>query len=76
VAGGALCARRSIDRIVELPVEQPSKCAFGGEDLSTLYVTSAREGPVPARSRLSPGPGSLLALDPGVKGWAPPPFGG
>jgi L-arabinonolactonase len=66
----------SIDRIVELPVEQPSKCAFGGEDLSTLYVASAREGLLAGALEAQPWAGSLLALDPGVKGWAPPPFGG
>ncbi|MFJ6569710.1 SMP-30/gluconolactonase/LRE family protein [Streptomyces sp. NPDC091292] len=27
-----------------LPVHQPSSCTFGGPDLGTLYVTSAREG--------------------------------
>ncbi|MFO1070991.1 MAG: SMP-30/gluconolactonase/LRE family protein, partial [Geminicoccaceae bacterium] len=30
-----------IDRIVELPVQKPTCCAFGGPDLRTLYVTSA-----------------------------------
>jgi len=32
----------SIDRIVTLPVSNPTTCAFGGNDLNTLYVTSAR----------------------------------
>lgn len=27
-----------------LPVTQPSSCAFGGPDLSDLYITSARDG--------------------------------
>jgi sugar lactone lactonase YvrE len=27
---------------IELPVPQPSSCAFGGEDLQTLYITTAR----------------------------------
>lgn len=31
-------------RTIALPVQQPSSCAFGGPDLTTLYVTSAREG--------------------------------
>ncbi|WP_050468687.1 SMP-30/gluconolactonase/LRE family protein [Herbaspirillum chlorophenolicum] len=34
----------SIDRIVEMPTEQPSCVAFGGPDLDTLYVTTAHEG--------------------------------
>ena len=29
-----------IDRIIELPVEKPTKPMFGGADLKTLYVTS------------------------------------
>ncbi|SRR5471030_23023 len=41
-----------------LPVQQPSSCAFGGPDLSDLYVTSARDG------LLTPTPqdGALLRL--------------
>jgi len=31
-----------IDRRLELPVAQPSSCAFGGPDRRTLYITSAR----------------------------------
>ena len=34
-----------IDKIVRLPVDHPSSCAFGGDDLSTLYITSARWAP-------------------------------
>ena len=33
-----------IDRVLALPAPQPSCPAFGGPDLSTLYVTSARVG--------------------------------
>jgi sugar lactone lactonase YvrE len=33
-----------IDRIIEVPVKQPTSCVFGGDDLKTLYVTSARAG--------------------------------
>jgi sugar lactone lactonase YvrE len=31
-------------RTIAVPVRQPSSCAFGGPDLATLYVTSARDG--------------------------------
>ena len=30
-----------IERIIQMPVQRPTSCAFGGPDLTTLYVTSA-----------------------------------
>jgi sugar lactone lactonase YvrE len=65
-----------IDRIVEVPVEQPSSCAFGGEDLSTLYITTAREGLSDEALAQQPWAGSLLAFEPGVAGLPLPAFGG
>jgi sugar lactone lactonase YvrE len=52
------------DRRIDLPAAQPTSCVFGGADLSTLYITSARMG------LESPGPldGAVLAIQPGVKG--------
>ena len=50
----------SIDRIVPLPVSKPTTCAFGGPDLHTLFITSAR-----SNERLS---GSLLAISTDVPG--------
>ncbi len=29
--------------MVDLPVSRPTSCVFGGEDLKTLYITSAAE---------------------------------
>jgi len=34
---------RELDAL-PLPVRQPSSCTFGGPDLSTLFITSARDG--------------------------------
>ena len=31
-----------IDRVIDLPVRQPTSCMFGGENLDVLYVTTAR----------------------------------
>lgn len=46
--GGSRVCRYSPDaqllETIALPVTQPSSCAFGGHDLSTLFITSAREG--------------------------------
>jgi sugar lactone lactonase YvrE len=65
-----------IDRVVEVPVEQPSACMFGGADLSTLYITSAWEGLSDAVRGRQPLAGSLFALEPGVKGLPLPAFQG
>jgi sugar lactone lactonase YvrE len=66
----------SIDRIVEVPVQQPSSCCFGGPDLTTLYVTTAREGLSPEALAGQPWAGSLLAFEPGVAGLSLPLFNG
>jgi sugar lactone lactonase YvrE len=51
-------------RTVDLPVAQPSSCAFGPD--TTLYVTSAREGLPPDHDQ--PLAGSVFAFDAGVRG--------
>ncbi|MBZ9845945.1 MULTISPECIES: SMP-30/gluconolactonase/LRE family protein [unclassified Mesorhizobium] len=66
----------SIDRIVELPVQRPSSCMFGGPDLATLYVTTAIWDSNEADLRAQPLAGSLLALDVGVRGVPEPRFAG
>lgn len=78
--GGSRIVRYSpegeIDRVVDTPVSQPTKCAFGGPDLSTLYVTSARSGLSDEALEREPLAGSLFSFTPGVRGLALPPFGG
>ncbi|WP_072690944.1 SMP-30/gluconolactonase/LRE family protein [Rhodococcus marinonascens] len=50
---------------IELPVQQPSSCAFGGAQRDILIVTSARED----LARAAPIDGSILALhDTGSRG--------
>jgi len=56
-----------IDREIDLPVSKPTMCEFGGEDLETMYVTSASEGVNTADEPLA---GALLRFRPGVKGIA------
>ena len=65
-----------IDRIVDTPVSQPTKCAFGGPDLDVLYVTSARTDLSEETLAQEPLAGSLFSFRPGVRGLALPPFGG
>ena len=78
--GGARLVRYApdgrIDRIVSVPVDHPSSCAFGGEGLATLYITTARWLLGDDALARQPWAGSLLAFEPGVPGLALPPFGG
>ncbi|WEK48852.1 MAG: SMP-30/gluconolactonase/LRE family protein [Candidatus Kaistia colombiensis] len=72
VAGGACLTRMSpdgrIDRVVELPCSWPTSCAFGGPDLSTLFVTSARFTMTAEHLAANPQEGGLFAVDAGVRG--------
>jgi sugar lactone lactonase YvrE len=54
--------------VVGLPVTQVTSCAFGGPDLSDLYVTSARGGLSLADLRDQPSAGGLFLVRPGVRG--------
>jgi sugar lactone lactonase YvrE len=65
-----------VDRTVDLPVTNPTCCCFGGEDLGTLYVTTATQRLAPAALAKQPLAGSLLALRPGVRGLAESRFAG
>lgn len=61
-----------LDQLVELPVARPTMPAFGGSDLSTIFVTS-----IGRRSPDEPGePGSIYAFEPGVRGLIEPHFAG
>lgn len=64
-----------LDRVIRMPVQRPTTCMFGGPDLATLYVTSARVG-LPADAHQSqPQAGNLFAIDPGVRGLPESRFG-
>jgi L-arabinonolactonase len=57
-----------IDRIVPMPVQRPTSCMFGGPNLETLYVTSARSGLSDEELAGQPQAGGVFALDAGVRG--------
>ncbi len=58
-----------IDRIVDMPVEKPTKIAFGGTDLKTLFVTSIGGSLSAGTESRQPWAGGILALTvPGVQG--------
>jgi sugar lactone lactonase YvrE len=53
---------------VELPVTNPTSPVFGGPDLRTLYVTSARHRLSEKQLAAEPLAGAVFALRPGVVG--------
>ncbi len=63
-----------VERIVEMPVPRATDCTFGGENLETLFVTSARETMTEEQLKQAPLSGSLFAIDAGVKGLPSAPF--
>lgn len=66
-----------IDRIVALPVERPSRPAFGGPGLDVLYVTSIGTGLTPGSEPRQPWAGGVLAVHGlGVRGLPMPRFAG
>lgn len=53
---------------VLLPVENVTSCAFGGDDLSTLFITTATEDLTEQQLIEQPLAGGLFAYCPGVRG--------
>lgn len=56
---------------IELPVSQPTMCAFGGDDLQTMYITTASHGLAQEVLEKEPLAGSLLQCRPGALGLPP-----
>ncbi|SFI10665.1 SMP-30/gluconolactonase/LRE family protein [Modicisalibacter xianhensis] len=56
----------TLDRQVSLPASRVTSCAFGGDDLATLYITTAG-----VDRDAEPQAGALFAFRPGVTGHAP-----
>ena len=64
-----------LDTVIRLPVDQPTSMAFGGDDLSTLYITTAREDLTSDEVAVQPHAGDIFACAPGVAGRLPNLFG-
>jgi len=64
------------DRVVELPVPRVTCPTFGGADLDTLFVTTARTGLKESELLIAPRAGSLFAFKPGVQGLPTQKFSG
>ncbi|SIO72307.1 Sugar lactone lactonase YvrE [Burkholderia sp. GAS332] len=73
--GGACIARFDphgrLMGTLALPVSQPTSCAFGGERLNTLFVTSARQWLSDAALAQELSAGALLACETPFTGLAP-----
>jgi len=61
----------TLDTVVRLPVSQVTSVAFGGADLGTLYITTARENFTPADLREQPHAGDIFACTAGATGRLP-----
>lgn len=64
-----------IDRIIEVPASRVTSCAFGGADLRTLFITTARQKLTREELLAQPLAGSLFAVRLDVGGLAEPRFG-
>jgi sugar lactone lactonase YvrE len=65
-----------VDREYRLPVANPTSCAFGGERLDELYITSAALGLSEEEKRQHPQSGDLFRLRSGIIGMDEPRFAG
>ncbi len=57
-----------LDAEIRLPVSQPTMCAFAGDALDVMYVTSASDHLSPEQLAAEPLAGALLRLRPGKRG--------
>jgi sugar lactone lactonase YvrE len=64
-----------VDRVIELPVTNPTCVCLGGPDLKTLYITTARKFLDRAQLRREPLAGSVLAIEVDVPGLPEQRFG-
>jgi len=58
----------TLDRIVEVPATNPTACCFGGANMDTLYVTSARYGLNSTQLAAEPCAGGVFAVRTDVPG--------
>ena len=57
-----------VERIIELPAPRVTSCGFGGPELTTLYITTARVGLTADKLERFPLSGSVFAIEVGVAG--------
>ena len=59
-------------RTVALPVSRVTMCAFGGDDMRTLFISSASDQLDASQMRHQPLAGGLFQFEPGVRGLSRP----
>jgi len=64
----------SLDREIPVPVLQPTKPAFGGPDLATLYLTTAGHRHIPGDAPMGEQAGGVFAIETGFHGIAEPSY--
>jgi len=73
---GSRVVRRSPDghvsRVIDMPVDRPTSCTFGGADLQTLYITTTCQNLSDAARVAAPLAGALLAIKVDVPGLVEP----
>jgi sugar lactone lactonase YvrE len=65
-----------VERVIQLPVTNPTCVCLGGPQLKTLYITTARKFLGSAQLRDEPLAGSVLSVDVDVPGLPEQRFGG
>jgi L-arabinonolactonase len=70
---GAGCVARfapdgALLEVVRIPAQNVTSCAFGGSELATLYITTARQGLNDAQLADQPHAGGVFAFEPTVPG--------
>lgn len=76
--GGRVCrygADGALLQTITVPVRNPASCTFGGADLKTLYITSAREDNTPQQLQEFPLTGALFSVRVAVAGLPAARFG-
>jgi len=62
----------SVDLEIQVPVQRPTSCAFGGPELKHLYITSARTGLTPEEIEKQPEAGCVFVLETDTQGLPEP----
>ena len=66
----------TLDRKLELPVQRPTSIIFGGDDLRTLFITTASRRLSAEELAAQPLAGAILAVRVDVRGTSEHAFGG